>query len=134
MPCLPSRQRMEARSDIILKNSRPCRDLNPGPPRYQVDMLPFELSWLGFLLKLNFLQCVQLFQGTRQFGPKAFVSLVGSLKLIFLSWTKFSKLRLKDILSLSFPRILFPQHCYKRVQSYRVHCLFSGLYSGQYIT
>ena len=30
-----------------LKNSRPCRDLNPGPPRYQADMLPIELSWLG---------------------------------------------------------------------------------------
>ena len=29
------------------KNSRPCRDLNPGPPRYQVNMLPIELSWLG---------------------------------------------------------------------------------------
>ena len=31
-----------------LKNSCPCRDLNPEPPRYQVDMLPNELSWLGF--------------------------------------------------------------------------------------
>ena len=31
-----------------LKNSRPCRDLNPGLPRYQVDMLPIELSWLGY--------------------------------------------------------------------------------------
>ena len=30
------------------KNSRPCRDLIPGPPRYQADMLPIELSWLGF--------------------------------------------------------------------------------------
>ena len=30
-----------------LKNSRPCRDLNPGLPRYQADMLPTELSWLG---------------------------------------------------------------------------------------
>ena len=28
-----------------LKNSLPCRDLNPGPPRYQADMLT-ELSWL----------------------------------------------------------------------------------------
>ena len=26
-----------------LKNSRPCRDLNPGTPRYQADMLPIEL-------------------------------------------------------------------------------------------
>ena len=25
----------------------PCRDLNPGPARYQADMLPIELSWLG---------------------------------------------------------------------------------------
>ena len=31
-----------------LKNSCPCLDLNPEPPRYQVDMLPNELSWLGF--------------------------------------------------------------------------------------
>ena len=30
-----------------LKNSRPCRDLNPGPPWYQADMLSIELSWLG---------------------------------------------------------------------------------------
>ena len=33
---------------ISLTNSRPCRDLNPGPHQYQVDMLPIELSWLGF--------------------------------------------------------------------------------------
>ena len=31
-----------------LKNSRPCQELNPGPPRYQANMLPTELSWLGF--------------------------------------------------------------------------------------
>ena len=24
-----------------------CRDLNPGPPQYQADMLPIEQSWLG---------------------------------------------------------------------------------------
>ena len=30
-----------------LKNYRPCRDSIPGPPRYQADMLPIELSWLG---------------------------------------------------------------------------------------
>ena len=30
-----------------LKNSCPCQDLNLGPPRYQADMLPIELSWLG---------------------------------------------------------------------------------------
>ena len=30
-----------------LKNYRPCRDLNPGCPRHQADMLPIELSWLG---------------------------------------------------------------------------------------
>ena len=30
-----------------LKNSRPCRDLNSGPLRYQAHMLPIELSWLG---------------------------------------------------------------------------------------
>ena len=30
-----------------LKIFCPCRDLNLGPPRYQVDMLPTELSWLG---------------------------------------------------------------------------------------
>ena len=33
-----------------LKNSRPCRDLNPGPPWYPADMLPIELSWLGSIL------------------------------------------------------------------------------------
>ena len=31
-----------------LKNSRPCRDSNPGPHRYQAYMLPTELSWLGY--------------------------------------------------------------------------------------
>ena len=31
-----------------LKSSRPCRGLNPGPPRHQADMLPTELSWLGW--------------------------------------------------------------------------------------
>ena len=30
-----------------LKTSHPCRDLNPGPPQFQTDMLPTELSWLG---------------------------------------------------------------------------------------
>ena len=30
-----------------LKNSRPWRDLNPGPTRYQANMLSTELSWLG---------------------------------------------------------------------------------------
>ena len=30
-----------------LKNSRTCRDLNPGPPWYQANMLPIELFWLG---------------------------------------------------------------------------------------
>ena len=30
-----------------LKNFLPCGDLNPGPPRYQPDLLPIELSWLG---------------------------------------------------------------------------------------
>ena len=29
-----------------LKNSHLCQDLNPGPPQYQADMLPTELSWL----------------------------------------------------------------------------------------
>ena len=37
---------------FLLKNSRPCRDLNPELPRYQVDMLPIELSWLGFFWSL----------------------------------------------------------------------------------
>ena len=36
---------------FLLKNSRPCRDLNPGFPQYQADMLPTELSWLGWFLK-----------------------------------------------------------------------------------
>ena len=31
-----------------LKYSRPCQDLNPGPPRYHADTIPIELSWLGF--------------------------------------------------------------------------------------
>ena len=35
-----------------LKNSRLCPDLNPGLPRYQADMLPIELSWLGYLQNL----------------------------------------------------------------------------------
>ena len=30
-----------------LKNSRPCQDLNPGPPSYQADLLPIELYRLG---------------------------------------------------------------------------------------
>ena len=29
-----------------LKNSRPCRNLNSGPPRYQADILPIELAWM----------------------------------------------------------------------------------------
>ena len=28
----------------LMKNSCPCWDLNPGPPRYQADMLPTELD------------------------------------------------------------------------------------------
>ena len=36
-----------------MKNSRPCRDLNPGPPRYQADMPPTELSWLGYYCLVN---------------------------------------------------------------------------------
>ena len=30
-----------------LINSHPCQDLNPGPCRYQANMLPIKLSWLG---------------------------------------------------------------------------------------
>ena len=37
-----------------LKNSCPCRDLNPGLPRYQADMLPIELSWLGSVSHFHF--------------------------------------------------------------------------------
>ena len=37
-----------------LKNSHPCQDLNPGLPRYQADMLPIELSWLGCQHKICF--------------------------------------------------------------------------------
>ena len=37
-------------ADFALVISCPCWDLNPGPPRYQADMLPTELSWLGFFL------------------------------------------------------------------------------------
>ena len=36
-----------------LKNSRSCRDLNPGPRWYQADMLPTELSWLGLNEDIN---------------------------------------------------------------------------------
>ena len=57
-----------------LKNSRPCRDLNRGPPQYQANMLPTELSWLGLinrvrkymppfknvLIMINLLKCNQL--------------------------------------------------------------------------
>ena len=34
-------------SYIFIEKSRPCQDLKPGPPQYQADMLPTELSWLG---------------------------------------------------------------------------------------
>ena len=32
---------------FLLKNSRPCWNLNPRPLWYQADLLPTELSWLG---------------------------------------------------------------------------------------
>ena len=32
---------------FLLKNSCPCQDLNPRPPRYQANMLSTELSWIG---------------------------------------------------------------------------------------
>ena len=38
-----------------MKNSRPCQDLNPGPPQYQADMLPIELTWLQFQFKSMYL-------------------------------------------------------------------------------
>ena len=42
--------KFEQSSNLLsLKNSCPCRDLIPGPPRYQADMLPIELSWLGLI-------------------------------------------------------------------------------------
>ena len=31
----------------LVGTTRLCRDLNSGPHRYQADMLPTELSWLG---------------------------------------------------------------------------------------
>ena len=34
-----------------------CRDLNPGPPWYQADILPTELSWLGYLENCLDFQC-----------------------------------------------------------------------------
>ena len=39
---------------VFTENFRPCRDLNPGPLRYQADMLPIELSWLGSNQLSNF--------------------------------------------------------------------------------
>ena len=32
---------------LSFKNYHPCLVLNPGRPRYQADLLPTELSWLG---------------------------------------------------------------------------------------
>ena len=33
-----------------MKYYRTCRDLNPGLLRYQADLIPTELSWLGYSL------------------------------------------------------------------------------------
>ena len=34
---------------IFTEKFSPRWDLNPRPPQYQADMLPIELSWLGFI-------------------------------------------------------------------------------------
>ena len=41
-------------------NSRPCWDLNPGPPRYQAVMLPNDLCWLGMQNLCTSLGCFNL--------------------------------------------------------------------------
>ena len=47
-----------------LNNSCPCRDLKPGTPRYQADMLPIKLCWLGSQLPHNYFVCKQHRQDT----------------------------------------------------------------------
>ena len=40
---------------IFIEKFSPCRNLNPGPPQYQANMLPTELSWLGSLTVFQYI-------------------------------------------------------------------------------
>ena len=44
-------------------NSHLCRDLNPGRPRYQADMLPIELSYVNLITLFQVSFYVLLFPG-----------------------------------------------------------------------
>ena len=55
-----------------INNSRPCRDLNPGPLRYQANILPTKPSWLGFLVNL-WIKIIKNFEV--RYGGKDFISL-----------------------------------------------------------
>ena len=43
----PQKSRKSIQLFIFTEKFSPCRDLNPGPPRDQANMLQIELSWLG---------------------------------------------------------------------------------------
>ena len=74
------------------KNSRPCWDLNLGPPWYQADMLPNELSWLGFrLLSKHILLSKKFFSMSHLCSLKKFIFVARALSF---SWTNSSSHKL----------------------------------------
>ena len=77
-----------------LKSSRPCRDLKPGLPRYQADMLPTELSWLGRNVKV----CCFQFRSCSIVNVRCCRRLV-----MFIRSCKYSS-KMKEHLNLKFKR------------------------------
>ena len=55
-----------------LKNYRPCLDLNLVPPRYQANIQPIELSWLGFIIQSLFWCKTYFFVFTKAFSLSLF--------------------------------------------------------------
>ena len=109
-----------------LKNSRPCQDLNPGPPRYQPDMPPIELSWLGhkgsnhlleWLWQLNFSSQFKLDCNGNDYSTLSFCLLIYCCKFFYTIIVNNNQLTTFHIanskifsisLSISIPFIVFP--------------------------
>ena len=81
-----------------LKNSRPSRDLDPGPPWYKADMLPIELSWLGYLITMSGIQMASHSPGLSL--RDSFV--IFSFNFLFHPFSSFFKLHCQSILHIYF--------------------------------
>ena len=88
---------------ISLKNFCPCRDLSIGPPQYQANALPIELSRLGQLLKTaiscNVIIACYQYSCANVLSKSSKISILRNIKLKSIILTNFLK---QHLLSISY--------------------------------